>query len=102
MDAFYASIEQRDNPELVGKPVIIGGKVGRGVVSTASYEARKYGVRSAMPISEAVRRCPDGIYIPPNIPKYRAVSEQIMNIFHRYTPDVEAISLDEAFVDVTG
>ncbi|MBO5429963.1 MAG: DNA polymerase IV, partial [Peptococcaceae bacterium] len=97
-----ASIEQRDNPELVGKPVIIGGKVGRGVVSTASYEARKYGVRSAMPISEAVRRCPDGIYIPPNIPKYRAVSEQIMNIFHRYTPDVEAISLDEAFVDVTG
>ena len=102
MDAFYASIEQRDNPELVGKPVIIGGKVGRGVVSTASYETRKYGVRSAMPISEAVRRCPDGIYIPPNIPKYRAVSEQIMNIFHRYTPDVEAISLDEAFVDVTG
>ena len=102
MDAFYASIEQRDNPELKGKPVIIGAKVGRGVVSTASYEARKYGVRSAMPITEAVRRCPDGIYIPPNIPKYRAVSEQIMEIFHRYTPDVEAISLDEAFVDVTG
>ncbi len=102
MDAFYASIEQRDNPELKGKPVIIGGKVGRGVVSTASYEARKYGVRSAMPISEAVRRCPDGIYIPPDIPKYRAVSEQIMDIFHRYTPDVEAISLDEAFIDVTG
>ena len=102
MDAFYASIEQRDNPELKGKPVIIGGKTGRGVVSTASYEARKYGVRSAMPITEAVRRCPDGIYIPPNIPKYRAVSEQIMEIFHRYTPDVEAISLDEAFVDVTG
>ena len=102
MDAFYASIEQRDNPELKGKPVIIGGKTGRGVVSTASYEARKYGVRSAMPVTEAVRRCPDGIYIPPNIPKYRAVSEQIMEIFHRYTPDVEAISLDEAFVDVTG
>lgn len=102
MDAFYASIEQRDNPELKGKPVIIGGKVGRGVVSTASYEARKYGVRSAMPISEAVRRCPDGIYIPPDIPKYRAVSEQIMAIFQRYTPDVEAISLDEAFIDVTG
>ena len=102
MDAFYASIEQRDYPELKGKPVIIGGKVERGVVSTASYEARKYGVRSAMPISEAVRRCPDGIYIPPNIPKYQAVSEQIMDIFHRYTPDVEAISLDEAFVDVTG
>ncbi|MBQ5862505.1 MAG: DNA polymerase IV, partial [Peptococcaceae bacterium] len=102
MDAFYASIEQRDNPELKGKPVIIGGKVERGVVSTASYEARKYGVRSAMPISEAVRLCPDGIYIPPNIPKYQAVSAQIMDIFHRYTPDVEAISLDEAFIDVTG
>ena len=102
MDAFYAAIEQRDNPELKGKPVIIGGKVGRGVVSTASYEARKYGVRSAMSIAEAVRRCPDGIYIPPNLDKYRAVSEQIMNIFHRYTPDVEAISLDEAFIDVTG
>lgn len=102
MDAFYASIEQRDNPALKGKPVIIGGKTGRGVVSTASYEARKYGVRSAMPISEAVRRCPDGVYIPPDIPKYHAVSQQIMEIFHRYTPDVEAISLDEAFVDVTG
>lgn len=102
MDAFYASIEQRDDPSLKGKPVIIGGKVGRGVVSTASYEARKYGVRSAMPISEALRRCPDGIYIPPNIAKYRAVSEQIMEIFQRYTPDVEAISLDEAFMDVTG
>lgn len=102
MDAFYASIEQRDDPSLKGKPVIIGAKVGRGVVSTASYEARKYGVRSAMPVSEAVRRCPHGIYIAPNIAKYRAVSEQIMDIFHRYTPDVEAISLDEAFIDVTG
>ena len=102
MDAFYASVEQRDNPELKGKPVIIGGKTGRGVVSTASYEARKYGVRSAMPITEAIRKCPEGIYILPNIPKYRAVSAQIMDIFHRYTPDVEAISLDEAFVDVTG
>lgn len=102
MDAFYASIEQRDNPELKGKPVIIGGISGRGVVSTASYEARKYGVRSAMPMTEALRRCPDGIYITPNIAKYRAVSEQIMDIFHRYTPDVEAISLDEAFIDVTG
>lgn len=102
MDAFYASIEQRDNPSLKGKPVIIGGKSGRGVVSTASYEARKYGVRSAMPMSEALRRCPDGVYITPNIAKYRAVSAQIMDIFHRYTPDVEAISLDEAFVDVTG
>lgn len=102
MDAFYAAIEQRDNPELKGKPVIIGGKVGRGVVSTASYEARKYGVRSAMPIAEAVRRCPDGIFIPPDIAKYRAVSDQIMEIFRRYTPEVEALSLDEAFIDVTG
>lgn len=102
MDAFYASIEQRDNPELKEKPVIIGGKVGRGVVSTASYEAREYGVRSAMPIAEAVRRCPNGIYISPDISKYRSVSAQIMEIFHRYTPDVEAISLDEAFIDVTG
>ncbi len=102
MDAFYASIEQRDNPELKGKPVIIGGISGRGVVSTASYEARKYGVRSAMPMTEALRRCPDGIYITPNMEKYRAVSGQIMDIFHRYTPDVEAISLDEAFIDVTG
>ena len=101
MDAFFASIEQRDNPELQGKPVIVGGKVGRGVVSTASYEARKFGVHSAMPMAEAVRRCPDGIYLPVNMAKYRMVSEQIMCIFRRYTPDVEAVSLDEAFLDVT-
>ncbi len=102
MDAFYASIEQRDNPELKGKPVIVGGKSGRGVVSTASYEARKFGVHSAMPTVEALRRCPDGIYLPVNMAKYRAVSAQIMKIFHRYTPEVEALSLDEAFLDVTG
>lgn len=103
MDAFFASIEQRDNPALQGKPVIVGGsKEGRGVVSTASYEARKFGVHSAMPMAEAVRRCPDGIYLPVDMKKYRAVSRQIMDIFQRFTPEVEAISVDEAFLDVTG
>ena len=103
MDAFYASIEQRDHPELRGKPVIVGGTIeSRGVVSTASYEARKYGVHSAMAMTEAHRRCPDGIYLPVDMQKYRSVSHQIMAIFHRFTPEVEAISLDEAFLDVTG
>lgn len=103
MDAFYASVEQRDNPELRGKPVIVGGTVeSRGVVSTASYEARKYGVHSAMSMVEAHRRCPDGVYLPVDMHKYRLVSRQIMDIFHRFTPEVEAISLDEAFLDVTG
>lgn len=102
MDAFYASVEQRDNPELKGKPVIIGGSVeSRGVVSTASYEARKHGVHSAMPMAEAHRLCPDGVYLPVDMQKYRLVSHQIMDIFHRFTPEVEAISLDEAFLDVT-
>lgn len=102
MDAFYASVEQRDNPELKGKPVIIGGSVeSRGVVSTASYEARKYGVHSAMPMAEAHRLCPNGVYLPVDMQKYRLVSHQIMDIFHRFTPEVEAISLDEAFLDVT-
>lgn len=103
MDAFFASIEQRDNPALKGKPVIVGGsRESRGVVSTASYEARRFGVRSAMPMAEAVRRCPDGIYLPVDMKKYRAVSRQIMEIFQRFTPEVEAISVDEAFLDVTG
>ncbi len=102
MDAFYASVEQRENPELKGKPVIIGGSVeSRGVVSTASYEARKYGVHSAMPMAEAHRICPNGVYLPVDMQKYRLVSHQIMDIFHRFTPEVEAISLDEAFLDVT-
>lgn len=102
MDAFYAAVEQRDNPELQGKPVIIGGSVeSRGVVSTASYEARTYGVHSAMPMAEAHRLCPNGIYLPVDMQKYRRVSQQIMDIFHRFTPEVEAISLDEAFLDVT-
>lgn len=103
MDAFFAAIEQRDNPALQGKPVIVGGsKESRGVVSTASYEARKFGVHSAMSMAEAVRRCPNGIYLPVDMKKYRAVSRQIMEIFQRFTPEVEAISVDEAFLDVTG
>lgn len=103
MDAFYAAIEQRDNPELKGKPVIVGGTIeSRGVVSTASYEARKFGVHSAMAMAEAHRRCPHGVYLPVDMKKYRSVSRQIMGIFHRFTPEVEAISLDEAFLDVTG
>lgn len=103
MDAFYAAVEQRDHPELKGKPVIVGGSPeSRGVVSTASYEARRFGVHSAMPMAEAVRLCPYGVYLPVNMKQYRAVSAQLMDIFRRFTPDVEAISLDEAFLDVTG
>lgn len=104
MDAFYAAVEQRDNPELKGKPVVVGGSdpTRRGVVSTASYEARKFGVHSAMPLREAYRRCPEGIYLPVNMSKYRRVSQQIFDIFLEYTPLVENISLDEAFLDVTG
>ena len=102
MDAFFASVEQRDNPELCGKPVIIGGLSGRGVVSTASYEARVFGVRSAMPMSKARRLCPDGVYLWPNMDKYQAVSVQLSEIFDRYSPLVEPLSLDEAFLDVSG
>lgn len=103
MDAFFAAIEQRDDPALKGKPVIVGGsRENRGVVSTASYEARKFGVHSAMSMAEAVRRCPNGVYLPVNMKKYRAVSRQIMEIFQRFTPEVEAISVDEAFLDISG
>ncbi|MEW6742121.1 MAG: DNA polymerase IV [Planctomycetota bacterium] len=103
MDAFYAAIEQRDNPELRGKPVVVGALPGRrGVVSTCSYEARTFGVRSAMPISQAVERLPHGIYLPPRMEVYAAVSRQVMAILERYTPLVEPLSLDEAFLDVTG
>jgi DNA polymerase-4 len=101
MDAFYASVEQRDFPELQGKPVIVGSPDGRGVVLTASYEARKSGVHSALPGKEAKRRCPDGIFVPPRFSVYKEVSAQIREIFHRHTDKVEPLSLDEAYLDVT-
>ena len=102
MDAFYASVEQRDNPSLRGKPVIIGGVSNRGVVCTASYEARKYGVRSAMPAKIARRLCPKGIFLPVNMIKYKKVSQEIHMILREYSKAIEPISIDEAFLDVTG
>jgi DNA polymerase-4 len=102
MDAFYASVEQRDRPELRGKPVIVGGTSNRGVVAAASYEVRKFGVRSAMPIREALRRCPHAICVKPRMSVYREASHQVFAVFHEYTPVVEGLSLDEAFLDVTG
>lgn len=102
MDAFYASIEQRDKPELAGVPVIVGGLSNRGVVATASYEARKFGVHSAMSMAEARRRCPEAVFTNPDHRKYSFVSAQIRQILDRYSPLVEPLSLDEAFLDVTG
>ncbi|MEO8062688.1 MAG: DNA polymerase IV [Pseudomonadota bacterium] len=101
MDAFYASVEQRDDPRLRGQPVIVGGTSNRGVVAAASYEVRKFGVRSAMPIREALRRCPHAICVKPRMSVYRDVSHEVFAIFHEYTPIVEGLSLDEAFLDVS-
>ena len=101
MDAFYASVEQRDNPELRGKPVAVGGSRERGVVAAASYEAREFGVRSAMPSVTGKRRCPDLIFVKPRFDAYKAISLQIRAIFAEYTPIIEPLSLDEAYLDVT-
>lgn len=101
MDAFYASVEQRDNPELRGKPVAVGGSAERGVVAAASYEARRFGVRSAMPSVTAKRQCPDLIFVKPRFEVYKAISRQIRGIFAEHTPIIEPLSLDEAYLDVT-
>ncbi len=101
MDAFYASVEQHDNPELKGKPVAVGGSQERGVVAAASYEARKFGVRSAMPSKTAYHKCPSIIFVRPRFDRYKEVSDVIRGIFHEYTDLVEPLSLDEAYLDVT-
>ena len=102
MDAFYASVEQRDDPVAARpKPVIVGGTGGRGVVAAASYEVRRYGVHSAMPVREALRRCPDAICVPPRIGHYADVSRQVFAVFREFTPLVQGLSLDEAFLDVS-
>ncbi len=102
MDAFYPSVEVLDNSALKGKPVIVGGSKERGVVSSASYEARKFGIHSAQPIAKAKRLCPDGIFLPVRMSRYQEVSKQVFEIFHRFTSLVEPLSIDEAFLDVTG
>ena len=102
MDAFYASVEIRDNPKLRGQPVIVGAAENRGVVSAASYEARKFGVHSAMPSSKAKQLCPHAVFLPVRMSHYAAISQQIREIFHRFTPLVEPLSLDEAFLDASG
>lgn len=102
MDAFYASIEQLDDPAIRGKPVLVGSPSGRGVVTTASYEARPYGVGSAMPMAIARRKCPQAVIVPPRFERYLEVSGQVMDTFGRFSPSVEALSLDEAFLDMTG
>src|SRR5437763_12580744 len=101
MDAFYASVEQRDDPQLRGKPVIIAWRGSRSVVCAASYEARQFGVRSAMPAVRAERLCPNAVFLPPDFPRYRSVSRQVREIFKRHTDLIEPLSLDEAYLDVT-
>jgi hypothetical protein len=101
MDAFYASVEALDNPALRGKPLIVGGLGGRGVVAAASYEVRRFGVHSAMPMREALQRCPDAMCVPPRFERYKEISEIVFGVFHEFTPIVEGLSLDEAFLDVT-
>ena len=102
MDAFFASVEQRDDPGLQGRPVLVGGRGGRGVVAAASYEARRFGCRSAMPMAEALRRCPDAIVRAPDFARYEAASAKVMEILETASPVVEPLSIDEAFLDVTG
>jgi DNA polymerase-4 len=103
LDAFFASVEQLDNPSLRGKPVVVGGSIhSRGVVSTGSYEARKFGIRSAMPIAQAYRLCPQAVFLPVNMPRYLEMSKQVFSILSRYSPVMEVISIDEAFLDISG
>ena len=102
MDAFYASVEQLDNPWLKGKCVIVGGTSNRGVVSASSYEARRFGVRSAMPIFQARQKCPEGVFIPPRMERYKEVSKKIMTILQEFSPQVEVVSIDEAYMDISG